>query len=328
MSTDTAPYVPPERYPSPPKNIGYAIPTHHEQPKPIFPWEANREAPTRVFAEDAPRSRASTTTSVPSTGERHTPPAWEPQTPTESSVTEQTAPERNEPKTPTTPSLSAASSDPWGSFTRTNAWDEVPEIERYVDSMQKHRRASLKGPGAMTMPAADEAADVTEWKRHGSRLTDFPSETERPSLPVTPAPIRRPKFWGGGGPGVDDEDDDDGQLPAAAGVPPQSDWVCVHGVEYSPADCLCDLTNVLRHHKDPMVQLQKLAKQQSDALLARLGGGKRDSSDMPPRPVPFGSEELVSPTYVQQSAIVSPVPVKGNAGSGSIRNIIADQETT
>ena len=50
------------------------------------------------------------------------------------------------------------------------------------------------------------------------RLTDFPSELERPSLPVTPAPIRRPSFWG-------EERDQEGELPAAEGVPSQEDWV-------------------------------------------------------------------------------------------------------
>lgn len=50
------------------------------------------------------------------------------------------------------------------------------------------------------------------------RLTDFPTELERPSLPVTPAPIRRPSFWG-------EERDEQGELPAAEGVPSQEDWV-------------------------------------------------------------------------------------------------------
>jgi hypothetical protein len=55
-------------------------------------------------------------------------------------------------------------------------------------------------------------------RRHSMKLTDFPTELERPSLPVTPAPIRRPSFWG-------EERDEDGELPAAEGVPSQEDWV-------------------------------------------------------------------------------------------------------
>ncbi|KAK7935152.1 glycogenin glucosyltransferase [Apiospora marii] len=323
MSRDTAPFVPPERYPSPPKNMYYEIPRdrptpHYVKPKAIFPWEINQEAPTRVFAEDAVRQEAGSS-SAP-TSEPPASSSSEDQTLAESLVTENspTRP-KEEPATPTTPTLSVTSSDPWSSFTRTNAWDEVPEIERYVGTLQKHRRSlSLKSPGNIGMPRRSGEVLESERVQRGLKLTDFPSETERPSLPVTPAPVRRPSFWGGGGgPGVHDDDDEETHLPAAEGVPEQRDWVCVHGRQYEPADCLCDLTNVLRYHKDPAAQLQKLAKQQSDMLLQRLGSsgstsGRRDSNDLPPRDVPFGSEELTSPTYVAQTAkVLSPQPVKG-----------------
>ncbi|KAK8035011.1 hypothetical protein PG993_010006 [Apiospora rasikravindrae] len=335
MSRDTAPFVPPERYPSPPKNMWYDIPKerpapHYVKPKSIFPWEINQEPPTRVFAEDAFRQEPTSEPPASSSSEE--------QTPAESRVTGSSPTEtRNEPMTPTTPTISVTSSDPWSSFTRTNAWDEVPEIEKYVGALQKHRRSlSLKSPGIIGMPSRGKEALVSEWAQRGSKLTDFPSEAERPSLPVTPAPIRRPKFWGGGGsPGVhDDDDDDETLLPAAEGVPEQSDWVCVHGRRFEPADCLCDLTNVLRYHKDPAAQLQKLAKQQSDMLLQKLGSsgsgsGRRDSSDMPPRPVPFGSEELTSPTYVAQTArVLSPQPVKGHATSSMVHGIASEEEAT
>lgn len=49
------------------------------------------------------------------------------------------------------------------------------------------------------------------------KITDFPTEIERPSLPVTPAPQRRPSFWG-------EERDAAGELPGAEGVPEQSQW--------------------------------------------------------------------------------------------------------
>ncbi|KAK6849609.1 hypothetical protein PG995_013442 [Apiospora arundinis] len=290
MSRDTAPFVPPGRYPSPPKNLSYQIP-HHVKPKAIFPWEINQEAPTRVFAEDAHRQEAN------------------PSAPTKRSPTEP----KEEPMAPTTPTLSVASSDPWSSFARTNAWDEVPEIERYVDTLQKHQRSgSLKSPGMIGIPSQGGEVVEREGARRGSKLTDFPSEMERPSLPVTPAPIRRPKFWGGGGsPGIHDDDDDETSLPAAEGVPQQSDW-------------------------DPAAQLQKLAKQQSEMLLQKLGSsgsgsssGRRDSNDLPARPVPFGSEELTSPTYVPQTAkVLSPQPVKGPASSSVVRGIVSDDEST
>ena len=55
-------------------------------------------------------------------------------------------------------------------------------------------------------------------------------------------------------------------------MPTQSDWVCVHGRRWRPTDCLCEVTDLVLHHQDPLAQLQKLAKQQSDALLKKLGG--------------------------------------------------------
>ncbi|KAK8058715.1 nucleotide-diphospho-sugar transferase [Apiospora phragmitis] len=295
MSRDIAPFVPPERYPSPPKNMGYQVPnerpvSHYMKPKAIFPWEVNQEAPTRVFAEDAFRQAP--------TGEHLASSSSEEQNPAESFVTESSPTEpKDEPPTPT---ISVTSSDPWSSFMRTNAWDEVPEIERYVGTLQKHQRSrSLKSPGIIGMPSRSGEVLESELAQRGLKLTDFPSETDRPSLPVTPAPIRRPKFWGGGGsPGIHEDDDEETPLPAAEGVPEQSDW-------------------------DPAAQLQKLAKQQSEMLLQKLGSsgsssgsGRRDSSDLPPRPVPFGSEELASPTYVARTArVLSPQPVKGSTGS-------------
>lgn len=164
-------------------------------------------------------------------------------------------------------------------------------------------------------------------------MTDFPSEDDRPSLPVTPAPIRRPKFWGGGAPGIGLEDEeDDERLPTAEGVPGQSDWVCVHGLRWTPADCPCDLTNLLRYYKDPVSQLQKLAQQQSDALLRRLSASGAvgeevigtEGREIPSRPLPYGSEELKSPTYVAFSPpeVVSPKPVKPSHGTSPVQNIL------
>lgn len=371
MSKDSAPFVPPERYPSPPKNMWYNVPKEPPapataKPKPIFPWEDHRSQPTRVFPDDTPEEQKPGFGNLSlSTGE-----TWDstttaaPGASTESSViTAETGSEdqKSEPITPLTPTIRITSSDPWTAFTRSNAWDEIPEIERYVDSMQqKHRRTrSLKSPGVIGLPSPGEGVDEAAWRRRGSKLTDFPSKDERPSLPVTPAPIRRPKFWGGGGVGggagghslggYDGDEDDSPLLPAAEGVPEQTHWVCLHGRRWSRADCLCDLTNVLRFHKDPVAQLQKLARQHSDALLQKLGGdggggggggsgsgggSNISSSDLPLRPLPFGSEALVSPTYVaptastranisSSSSIVSPQPVKGTAPAAAIPGLAA-----
>ncbi|KAJ9142753.1 Glycogenin [Pleurostoma richardsiae] len=307
MSSDTAPFVPPERYPSPPRNMWYEVPREKpapvtEKPRPIFPWESHQPRASRVFANE----------------------------PSEPSVTEEstieysessTAEHKSEPVTPTTPSIRIVPSDPWSNFTRVNAWDDVPEIEKYVDTLPWHRRTRSHGP-----PAGQEAPgsgggfgrlrgqfeNAAPWSGFGSKLTDFPSEVERPSLPVTPAPIRRPKFWGGGGPGDEGEGDDGQQLPAAEGVPAQSDW-------------------------DPIAQLQKLARQQSELLLQKLGGGAGGSSGGTAGAVSGASGEgsvsegreipASSPTYAAQSStVLSPKPVKPGQGAHSL--LEGEQEAT
>ncbi|KAM7202766.1 family 8 glycosyl transferase [Naviculisporaceae sp. PSN 640] len=334
MSSDTAPFVPPERYPSPPKNMWYEVPKEapappKEKPKPIFPWENNQPRPARVFAHQEPE--------VTSASEAQFPPTSAPenqstasQVPTEPSVTESSTFElKSEPETPTQPPQPPI---PWSSFPRTNAWDDVPEITRYVDAIQKHRRTRSQGLSLSGLRAGKGGEQ--SWGRQGLKVTDFPSEDDRPSLPVTPAPIRRPRFWGGGGPGADpDREDDDEKLPAAEGVPAQCDWVCVHGIWWTPADCLCDLANVLHYHKDPVAQLQKLAKQQSEMLLQKLGGSIKNSGDgaigsggqeLPSRALPLESEDIKSETYEARSAgVLSPKPVKPDVGPNVVSRILA-----
>lgn len=383
MSRDTTPFIPPQRYASPPRGMWYEVPKEapapaHERPAPIFPWETHQPAPTRVFAEPppppppAPEPTQAETHSGQSGYNPH--PSFQ-ELGAEPSSMNTGSPSldlKTEPTTPIMPSTARdlPPSDPWASFTRTNAWDGVPQIERYVDAFEKrhirtrsrgqvpglrggHSR-SASGAGSVGGDGAYDVASPAQsgpWRR-GSKVTDFPSEVERPSLPVTPAPIRRPRHWGGGGPsfGADDEEDaagGDGShlLPAADGVPQQVDWVCVHGVVWTPADCLCNHlshikclhsestdTNPRDNTKDPATQLQKLAKEQSEMLLQKLGhrdesgsGGDGDNArTIPLRPLPFGSEDIRSPTYVAQAppVVVSPKPIKpGGLETSSVRNI-------
>ncbi|KAI0445438.1 nucleotide-diphospho-sugar transferase [Xylaria telfairii] len=304
MSKSTAPFVAPRHYPSPPKDMYYEVPKEapaapSEPLKPIFPWEANRPKPSRIFADETlhvPQETGMRGSDAPS-GEQQ--PVLEAEPTVESSVTDTTAAEpQSEPVTPTTPTIQISLADPWTSFSRSNAWDDVPEIERYVDSMQKHRRSrSRKFPGTINLPGPGESVDDITRPRRGSKVTDFPTELERPSLPVTPAPIHRSKFWGGG-PGTG-QGDNGLPLPSAVGVPGQSDW-------------------------DPAAQLQKLATQHSEELLKRLSGSGPDSSALSPRSVPSGSEALV---LAQPAQILSPQPVKGSANSSSVLGLVADEET-
>ncbi|KAM0496843.1 hypothetical protein ACHAO3_008243 [Verticillium nonalfalfae] len=285
MSQDPAPFVPPPRYPSPPKDMWYEVPKEKpappsQKPRAIFPWESNQPRPARVF------------TDLPAESEAEKPEA----TPTEASTAEQ----KSEPVTPATPTINVIPSDPWNTFTRTNAWDEMPEIERYVEGLQKHRR--VKSQGSPGIASINKKAK----QERGFRLTDFPSEVDRPSLPVTPAPIRRPKFWGGGDPGAGEGEDEE-VLPVAEGVPLQSAW-------------------------DPAEQLQKLAKQQSEALLKRLGQGDGTEGlgrEIPTRSLPFGSEGVVSNAHgAQQSSnvVLSPQPVKGGTTASIMRSMGAEQD--
>lgn len=237
MSKSPTPFIPPRQYPSPPKNMWYDVPreapaTLSEPPKPIFPWEAHRSKPTRVFVDDellVAQGFGTREIDAPS-GEQQSEPSV-----TDASTVEQ----RSQPATPTTPTIQVTPSDPWGSYTRGNAWDEVPEIDRYVDSMRKHQRSrSFRSLGVIGLPSPGEDVAATG-RRRGSKITDFPSAVERPSLPVTPAPVHGTTFWGGGA--KIGEDSDNPLLPSAVGVPGQDDWVCLHGRWWTRADCRCEI---------------------------------------------------------------------------------------
>jgi glycogenin glucosyltransferase len=197
MSSDPSPFRAPERYPEPPKGMYYEVPKTptYQKPAPIFPWEKDAPKPTRVFPEDTESATEHPT----------------------SSCSVLTDDDKNSLVTPTTPTVHLTPADPWPRFSRGNAWDDIPEIERYIGALQKNRKGNiqvLQGYGSST-----EQVSSPGGRRQSMKLTDFPTELERPSLPVTPAPIRRPSFWGG-------ERDEDGELPAAEGVPAQADWVC------------------------------------------------------------------------------------------------------
>lgn len=335
MSSDPAPFVAPERYPSPPKDMWYEVPKErpapfHAKPKAVFPWESHQPRPTRVFPQPE-RYEEPEIAPAPASHHEHTSADSRARagTATSSSSTGEEASEPSTPRAPASRDSLSATSDIWSSFPRTNAWDDVPEINRYVDAIEKHRRTRSRG--SAVNPGGGPFAELgIGWERRGSKVTQFPSADDRPSLPVTPAPIRRSRHWGSGGPGSGGYGEGDEQLPGAEGVPTQSDWVCVHGIWWGPADCLCDLTNILRCHKDPVAQLQKLAQQQSQVLRKRLGGvlgeetiGK-EGREIPSRPLPYGSEGAKSPTYVAHSpTVISPTPVKPDTGTSTVNKILA-----
>ena len=239
MSADRQLFQAPATYPEPPKDMYYDVPKAQPasgRPKPIFPWEVNQPKPTRVFADDPPPTPSEKSPSV-------------------------TTDEGTEADTvsPTTPTISVTPQEPLATFSRSNAWDDIPEIDRYIANLPQNRRAKVqvlynKPQGTIstdkpssTASSATETSPAQRPDRRGSlKITDFPSEIERPSLPVTPAPIHRPSFWG-------QERDAAGELPPAEGVPEQSQW-------------------------DPTERLAELQRRQSEVL--------EKGPQSPPRAIP------------------------------------------
>lgn len=317
MSRDTKPFIPPVRYPSPPKNMWFDLPEQSppsstKKPRQIFPWEAHQPTPSRSF----------TTATVYETDEPpHTHESDEgvkgPTSEDLVNIPPSKAAEKSSGSDVVTGNAQA-SSDPWSSYSRVNAWDDVPEIGRYVEGLQRHRRTKSQGGIRLTAGATSPGSGGASQAPRAFKVTDFPTEVERPSLPVTPAPIRRPSFWGDDNELLDPADDGH-SLPIAEGVPSQSEWVCVHGRRWGPANCLCGLADVGLPHKDPAARLQMLAQQQSEALLRKLSGdegvpGRRPSHEIPSRPLPFGSEPVQSTTHTAHTApaaVLSPQPVPG-----------------
>ncbi|KAK0875524.1 glycogenin glucosyltransferase [Friedmanniomyces endolithicus] len=161
------------------------------------------------------------------------------------------------PRAPTLHKKSASASQ--GSWDSKNAWDEVSGIEQYVRALtafqknkgqlqvisqdepgvrirdqhhqprhqQQRQQQHILSPGNEPDPV--ELVRTVRERRASLLLTDFPTASERPSLPVTPAPRRRESFWGmegemGGGSGGGEGGGRDGELAGAEGVPEQSDW--------------------------------------------------------------------------------------------------------
>lgn len=213
MSEDNQLFQPPSSYPEAPKGMYYEVP--REKPAPqkisqIFPWETHAPTPTRVF----PGEEQDTTTK-----HERKPSASSIESPTEVSG-------------PSTRSWTSWTTEEppvsWDSYTRSNAWDEDPDIQKYIHTIQQARKARIQViSGTQSQPGATQTTPLsgpeTEPHTTSTRITDFPSETERPSLPVTPAPIHR--LTGGGAP--QESDQWHHQSPPAQGVPYQEEWVGV-----------------------------------------------------------------------------------------------------
>jgi glycogenin glucosyltransferase len=214
----------PQAYPEPPKDMWYKVPEHRpkpaEKPRPIFPWEQqpDRPRPTRVFAEDLSPEPT---------------PAPAVSSPTHPFSTVHYNDNGKDASGQVTGALenSGRSSPPksadqhWQAFQQSNAnaWDSVPGIDNYVRAIMDSQGRRTKTQ-ILKQTTGTQDLDSPRLERKNRResliLTDFPSAVERPSLPVTPAPLRRPTFWG------EERNESTGELPAAEGVPDQTEWVC------------------------------------------------------------------------------------------------------
>ncbi|KAF2875622.1 nucleotide-diphospho-sugar transferase [Massariosphaeria phaeospora] len=205
----------PQVYPEPPTDMWYQVPgtkpTPAAKPKAIFPWERqlDRPAPTRVFAEDLPPGPTPAPAPVHAFSTIHYDDG------SESGGTEAVG--RSSPQIVASP---RPADETWQEYQQTsvNAWDNVPGIDRYVRAVMDSQSRRGKPQPLQLSGITDEVfSPSTKDRRESLILTDFPSAIERPSLPVTPAPVRRPTFWG-------DERKDVGELPGAEGVPEQAEW--------------------------------------------------------------------------------------------------------
>lgn len=184
------------------------MPEQRDAPKPIFPWETTAPKATRVFAEDLPTTSSDDANQLPPT-----------------TISQQ----RNQISTTSTSERSQPPvGDPWNSFTRTNAWDDNVSIDRYIRNFKQAQKAQIQGQvqvihqqesgsAEKDFATAPDSPPIAR-RRESLILTDFPDANDRPSLPVTPAPIHRQTFWG-------HERDQGGNLPDAQGVPEQDEWV-------------------------------------------------------------------------------------------------------
>ena len=214
----------PTAYADPPKDMYYAIPITkpivHEKPKPIFPWEERAMPPTRVFLEDfipdpkavSDAERDKDTVLLTSLNEIDSAQRIP-------YVDEISAAVGKDPAESVEGRAAIPSDEPWQGFVgSSNAWDSVPGINTYVRAV-KVSQERLKRTSVPSISNVKAGREDHAQRGESLIITDFPTELERPSLPVTPAPVQRATFWG-------DEREASIALPPAEGVPSQADWVC------------------------------------------------------------------------------------------------------
>ncbi|KAI9684222.1 MAG: glycogenin glucosyltransferase [Trizodia sp. TS-e1964] len=284
MSRDPSLFQPPIKYPAAPADMWYQIPeigTQSEPLKPIFPWEINASKPTRVFHED-PASEQESALSPLLTAD---------------AILESKLEALDTQVIPYLPP------EEFATYSRSNVWDNMPEIEKYISGLQKARKGKIQ----VLQNNLPENTTPFLPPKSSMRLTDFPTEIERPSLPVTPAPIRRPSFWGR-------ERDEEGKLPGAFGVPEQQDW-------------------------DPVAKLEELTRRQSLVLESDISVDSIDR-DIPDRiqpgsaiiqtSKPFSEGPIIQSDDLEESIKDSPslaAPTQPSVAQASLTQLGSDKGT-
>ncbi|KAK5173758.1 glycogenin glucosyltransferase [Saxophila tyrrhenica] len=310
FNMDAKPFVPPTKYPEPPKDLWYEVPIAKEEKlAPLFPWEERDvPTPTRRFADDEPSPKPS-------------PPSEEESFPGADEFSVQSDADRSvEPKTPTI--LVNDHQSPWSTFGNSstkNAWDDVTGIDDYVRQLtafqknrgkvqvlQQNSRSPISSPPEQTQqqqrnqmpgqmhvlspanePNADDLIAAVAKRRESLILTDFPTASERPSLPVTPAPRRRNVLWG-------QERGEEG-LVEAEGVPQQGDWDPNVQLEELRRNSLLELKIPVGRKKVPD---REMVGSSLKVVTEGVSGGSS-----PPGPVGGGKQPLTGilkkPTFVE-----------------------------
>lgn len=231
-------------------------------PRHVFPWEARAPKATRVFP-----GQTTTSTVQPTTA-------------------------NSEAAHSTREAISSSSDNPWDAFAQqSNKWDEDPDIARFMESFNRPRTAPIQvvhdSRSHTGANAVGGGPPPSKERRTSLKLTDFPTEIERPSLPVTPAPIRRRDNYFG-----KEETDGSNQanLPLAKGVPRQDEWVRRFTSQYLPFlpdPAFRDVGGVLhltcQHcgQQNPIIKLEELQRRQS--LIASGEQNLIEGSETPPK---------------------------------------------
>lgn len=311
------------KYPEAPKDMYYQVPSKPsrvDRAKSIFPWEEHAPRPTRVFPEERPPSPEP----EPEV-EKEPEPVPTARTSSDASESSETTRQSR------SSSNSASETDPWNSYTRANAWDAMPEIERYAQAFAQVRRGKVQvihqsAPPSGTTDQSSLSPPTDTGRGPSMKLTDFPTEVERPSLPVTPAP-RHPSFWG-------EETDNAGELPTAEGVPKQQDWVSrvpshpesklastasAASAASAASDYPCPPSRILYWRcqycgkQNPVQKLEELQRRQSEVLQT---GPELKPKELPRRDMPGSG---VDPTAVAEATAKATSPGKTTPTDSSTR---------